>query len=328
MARLVLAFDAACRRRRRFSQLAPSGGRGHEPRLPCEEGRVPIAVTGGLGRLGRYVVQALAGCELRILDVAAPRDPPPGFRQADLRDLDAVCAAVAGCEDVVHLGAIDRSFATDDALTMQVNAIGTWNLFEACLRAGVRRVVHCSSVSVTGLDRSNPAMPPCYLPIDEAHPVRPSDAYGLSKRCGELIAEAYARRGLEVLVLRPCLVAFPEMADFMAGRSAPAGRSEPMPFLCSYVGPEDCARAFAAAVMLADYDGFETFFLAAADTFAAEPTVERLEALYRTRIVLTNPGLYADFPRASPVSHTRARERLGWSPATRWSAEAGSLRTP
>lgn len=282
-----------------------------------------IAVTGGRGRLGRYVVRALAGCDVRIIDVAAPPDPPTRFYHADLRDLDAIRAAVAGCEVVVHLGAIDRSFATDDALTMQVNAMGTWNLFEACRQAGVRRVVHCSSNSVTGLDRSNPTIPPCYLPIDEAHPLRPSDAYGLSKRCGELIAEAYGRRGLEVLVLRPCLVAFPEMADFMAGRDAPEGRSEPSSYLCAYVGPEDCARGFAAAVALADYTEFETFFLAAADTFAAEPTLARLEALYSARITVKDPDLYADLPRASPISHSRARERLGWSPTTRWSPEAG-----
>jgi UDP-glucose 4-epimerase len=305
-------------------RLAPNRGGRHE--LPASrEDAMLVAVTGGLGRLGRYVVRALADCQLKIIDLAMPADPPRGFHQADLRNLDAIEVAVAGCDVVVHLGAIDRSFATDDKLTMQVNTLGTWNLFEACRRGGVRRVVHCSSVSVTGLDRSNPTMPPCYLPVDEEHPLRPSDAYGLSKRCGELIAEAYSRRGMEVLILRPCLVAFPEMADFMAGRDAPAGRSEPRPYLCAYVGPEDCARGFAAAVALTDYTGPETLFLAAADTFAAEPTVARLETLYNTHIPLKDADLYAEFPRASPISHARARERLGWSPTTRWSPEAGCL---
>jgi hypothetical protein len=162
---------------------------------------------------------------------------------------------------VVHLGGIDRSVATDDAATMQVNALGTWNLFEASRLAGVRRVVHCSSGSVTGIDQSNPTMPPHYLPLDEAHALRPTDAYGLSKLCGERIAEAYARRGLEVVVLRPCFVAFPELVDFMAGRTGPADRAEPMPYLRAYVGPEDCAQAFAAAAALPDYTGYETFFL-------------------------------------------------------------------
>ena len=290
-----------------------------------------IAVTGGSGRLGRYVLRALdagsgGGHEPRVLDVV-----PPGDRRVDFRM--RTCAISRRCrrrcaefEVVVHLGGIDRSVATDDSATMQVNTIGTWNLFEASRCAGVRRVIHCSSSSVTGIDQSNPAMPPCYLPIDEAHALRPTDAYGLGKLCGEQIAAAYARRGMEVLVLRPCFVAFPELADFMAGRGGPgplstAGRTEPMPFLRAYVGPEDCARGFAAAVALQDYRGHETFFLAAADAFATEPTVARLEALYGAQMTLRDAALYRQFPMASPVSSARAGARLGWTATTRWSGD-------
>src|SRR5439155_10260884 len=135
-----------------------------------------------------------------------------------------------------------------------------------------------------GIDQSNPTMPPCYLPIDEAHAPRPTDTYGCSKLCGEQIAASFARRGLEVLVLRPCFIAFPELVGFMAGRHGPPGRDEPMPYLCAYVGPDDCARGFAAAVALADYAGLETFFLAAVDAFAMQPTVARLEELYGAQI--------------------------------------------
>ena len=275
-----------------------------------------IAVTGGLGRLGRYVVRALSSHTVRVLDIGAGSE----CVQADLRDLAALRAAVRGSEVVVHLGGIDRSVATDDAETMQVNAMGTWNLFEASLREGVRRVVHCSSSSVLGLDQSNPHMPPRYLPIDEAHELRPTDAYGLSKFCGERIAEAYSRRGLEVIVIRPCFVAFPEMAAFMSGRSGPEGRSEPLPYLRTYVSPEDCARGFAATVSVA-YAGFETFFLAAADAFAAEPTVARLETLYDTRIPVRDPAHFQRNERASPISHAAATARFGWGPTTRWTPE-------
>jgi UDP-glucose 4-epimerase len=280
-----------------------------------------IAITGGFGRLGQHVLRALDGHEVRVLDVAAPADRRVEFRSADLRDFAGVHVALQGIEVVVHLGGIDRSVATDDAATMQVNTMGTWNLFEASLRAGVRRVIHCSSSSVTGIDQSNPTMPPCYLPIDEAHALRPTDTYGLSKLCGEQIAASYARRGLEVLVLRPCFVAFPEFAAFMAGRAGPNGRDEPMPYLRAYVGPEDCARGFSAAVALADFAGFEIFYLAAADAFAAQPTVARLEELYGTKIQLRDPELYERCPRASPVSSGRAGQRLGWRPTTRWSGE-------
>jgi nucleoside-diphosphate-sugar epimerase len=280
-----------------------------------------IAITGGLGRLGQYVVRALAEHAPRVLDIGAPADPPANYHRADLRDLAALVAALQGIDVVVHLGAIDRSFATDDAATMQVNAMGTWNLFEASRRAGVRRVVHCSSSSATGLDASNPGLPPCYLPIDEAHPTHPTDAYGLSKLCGERIAEAFSRRGMEVLVIRPCFVAFPEMAEFMAGKPGPEGRAEPMPYLRAYVGPEDCARGFAAAATV-DYAGFEVFFLAAEDVFATEATIPRIHALYGAAIPVRDAALYERFPCASPVSHAAARARLGWMPTTRWPEEA------
>jgi nucleoside-diphosphate-sugar epimerase len=275
-----------------------------------------IAVTGGLGRLGRYVVRALEPHDVRVLDIGAENDCIP----ADLRDLAALRTALRGTEVVVHLGGIDRSVATDDAETMQVNAMGTWNLFEASLHEGVRRVVHCSSSSVLGLDQSNPHLPPRYLPIDEAHELRPTDAYGLSKFCGERIAQAFSRRGLEVIVIRPCFVAFPEMADFIAGRPGPQGRSEPLPYLGTYVSPDDCARGFAATVSV-EYAGFETFFLAAADAFAAEPTVARLEALYNMRIPMHDPAHFQRNDRASPISHAAAAARLGWSPTTRWTPE-------
>jgi nucleoside-diphosphate-sugar epimerase len=275
-----------------------------------------IAVTGGLGRLGRYVVRALASHNVRVLDIGTESE----CVQADLRDLAALRAALRGCEVVIHLGGIDRSVATDDAETMQVNAMGSWNLFEASVDQGVRRVVHCSSSSVLGLDQSNPRMPPRYLPIDEAHELRPTDAYALSKFCGERIAEAFSRRGLEVIVIRPCFIAFSEMAGFMAGRSGPADRREPLPYLRTYVGPEDCARGFAAAAIAA-YAGYETFFLAADDGFATEPTVARLEALYNSRIPLRDPEHFQRNARASPISHTAATARLGWTPTTRWTPE-------
>ena len=119
------------------------------------------------------------------------------------------------------------------------------------------------------------------------------------------------------MVIRPCFVAFPEMADFMAGRPGPEGRVEPMPYLRTYVGPEDCARGFASAATV-DYAGFEVFFLAAADAFATEPTVDRLEALYGAPIPVRDAMLYRDVPRASPISHAAALKRLGWAPTTRW----------
>jgi hypothetical protein len=68
-----------------------------------------------------------------------------------------------------------------------------------------------------------------------------------------------------------------------------------------------------------EYAGFETFFLAADDVFATEPTVSRLEALYGATIPVNDATLFQRFPRASPISNAAARKRLGWVPTTSWS---------
>src|SRR6202046_1582205 len=155
-----------------------------------------VAVTGASGRLGAYVLRALAAHEVRVVDLTPPAGFDLDFRTADLRDFAALQEGLRDIETVVHLGGIDRSVAIDDAATMQVNVMGTWNLFEASRCGGVRRVIHCSSNSVTGLYQTTRTMPPCYLPIDEDHPLRQTDAYALSNLGGEQIAASFARRGL------------------------------------------------------------------------------------------------------------------------------------
>ena len=63
-----------------------------------------IAITGASGRLGSYVLRALADHELRVVDLAAPDGLQVDFRMADLRAFDALHAALQGIEVVVHLG--------------------------------------------------------------------------------------------------------------------------------------------------------------------------------------------------------------------------------
>ena len=140
-------------------RAAVAGARSVPPRLRRQDTArtlagdlMQIAVTGGLGRLGRYVVRALASHDVRVLDIGAGDE----CVQADLRDLAALRAALRGSEVVVHLGGIDRSVATDDAETMQVNAMGTWNLFEASLqrRRSPRRPLLQQLCARTGPEQS------------------------------------------------------------------------------------------------------------------------------------------------------------------------------
>jgi nucleoside-diphosphate-sugar epimerase len=283
---------------------------------------VRIALTGGRGRLGRYVAAELRQRhEVRIVDrgatdAAEPATDPP----VDVLDFEALAAAFRDHEVVVHLAGIDQSLASAPAAVFETNVRGTWNVFEAAEQAGVRRVVLCSSTSVLGLDHTNPTLPPLYLPVDEAHPTRPSSTYGMSKLLGEEIAAAFARRGtLEVLILRPSYVAFPEMLAFLSGaKGTQAEReAEPVPLLRSYVGPEDAARAFALAAERG-YAGIETFLLASADTFSGTPTLEHLRQTYGALPPIRRPELYEHNPRASVLDHSRAERVLGWQPTTSW----------
>jgi nucleoside-diphosphate-sugar epimerase len=283
---------------------------------------VRIALTGGRGRLGRYVAAELRlRHEVRMVDRAAPEaSEPVPYASVDVLDDEALAKAFREQEVVVHLAGIDQSLASAPAAVFKTNVQGTWNAFEAAEQAGVRRLVLCSSTSALGLDHTNPSLPPIYLPVDEAHPTRPSSTYGMSKLLGEEIAAAFARRGtLEVLILRPSYVAFPEMLDFLSGtKGTQAEReAEPVPLLRSYVGPEDAARAFALAAERG-YAGIETFLLAAADTFAAEPTLDHLRRTYGALPPIRRPELYESNPRASVLDTEKARRVLGWQSTTSW----------
>jgi UDP-glucose 4-epimerase len=288
-----------------------------------------VLVTGGAGRLGRSVVAELAGhCRVSVLD-RDRRAARPDF-PVDVLDLDAVARALPGHDAVVHLAAIDVSVPAAPELIFDVNVRGTWNVLQAARQVGVRRAVVCSSVAATGID--SPQAPPFYLPIDEAHPLRPTRDYGLSKEVDEAIARSFARRGgMEVIVLRPAWVMFPEILrdvlDQLAGAVPAAGAvtgadtaervREPLPLLRSYVDPADVARAFRLALEV-PRASHEVFFVAAADTFHPTPTLPYLQEVYGALPEIRKPEIYGRDPRASAHDSSRAREVLGWSPSTTW----------
>jgi nucleoside-diphosphate-sugar epimerase len=288
-----------------------------------------VLVTGGAGRLGRYVVAELAAhCRVSVLD-RDHRAVRPDF-PVDVLDLDAVARAMPGHDAVVHLAAIDVSVPAPPERLFDVNVRGTWNILQAAHQAGVRRAVVCSSVAATGID--SPGTAPLYLPIDEAHPLRPTHPYGLSKEVDEAIARSFVRRGgMEVIVLRPAWVMFPEILrnvlDELAGRLPPAGpvtaadtaerAREPLPLLRSWVDPVDAARAFRLALEIPRASG-EVCFVAAADTFHPTPILPYLQEVFGALPELRKPEVYAQEPRASAHDCARARQVLGWTPSTTW----------
>jgi len=84
-----------------------------------------VAVTGGRGRLGTYVVAALREHhELRVLD-RTPPDDAADWKPVDMLDGAALVEALRGQEAVVHLAAIDSSLGAPAETTFEVNVRGT-----------------------------------------------------------------------------------------------------------------------------------------------------------------------------------------------------------
>ena len=172
-----------------------------------------LLITGGAGKVGQAIVRELlnsAAYEITVLDrTPGPERGPVNYLVGDIQDLGQVMEAMAGAEAVIHLAAIHNPNIAPTTVTYQTNVVGTFNVHHAAFRLGVKRVVSASSNAIVGWSYSERFMPD-YLPIDEDHPLRPEDVYGLSKEIGETIARSYARKGLETVMLRPSGVVSPE----------------------------------------------------------------------------------------------------------------------
>ncbi|AMM34449.1 NAD-dependent epimerase/dehydratase [Sinomonas atrocyanea] len=279
-----------------------------------------VVVTGGSGRVGRYVLENLAEIfQVRNADLApaltgAGGRPPAEaeFVKTDVLDLDDVRAALAGADAVVHLAAIDFDWKAPAEDYIRVNTLGTWNVLQAAEENGLDRAVLCSSVSACGLSEMRPDWAPQYLQVDEEHELRPVQAYSLSKQIMETMGQAVARGShMSVVALRPLAVVLPEtLAEFTGFVDDPELR-----WLYYYIEASDLARAFRAALE-SEVDGFDAFFISADDTCHPEPTLAWYPRVAGEETPPHDPAVFTANPRASVFSSARAKERLGWSPTS------------
>lgn len=162
-----------------------------------------ILVTGGSGRIGRYVMRdlAAAGHTVTNADLAPFPNLPGSFLRVDLTDPGDVYQALAytKSEAVVHLGAWANAGVVPDTRTYGDNVRGAYNVFQACADLGIRRIVYASSAQVYGFAGA----PPVYAPVDEDHPLRPVNSYALAKVAAEQAADYFIHNfGLEILSFR------------------------------------------------------------------------------------------------------------------------------
>lgn len=158
-----------------------------------------IVLTGAAGRLGSYLREPL--CKLCDTLVSTDIQDQPGalyegetYVQADLADFDAMNALIEGAEMVIHMGAIVDEAPFEELLGP--NFVGSYNVWEAAYRHGVRRVVYASSIHAVGMYPKNE-----FIDTEVAH--RPDTFYGLAKCFTEDLGRMYwEKRGIESVHMR------------------------------------------------------------------------------------------------------------------------------
>lgn len=318
-----------------------------------------IAITGVTGTFGRALVPLLEADERvgNIVGIARrPVDPAElgwsttTFRQADVRDADALTEAFEGADVVVHLAFLVTGTASR-AVTTAINVDGTRNAVRAAARVGAQRLVYASSVAAYGFHSDNPVV------ITEDWPTRPDHRFFYAEEKAEveelLRKEAEWHPELELYLLRPPIVLgphavgtknpLPEVVQHftrLAGRAVvamnravPVPVPVPMPALpLQFVHEDDVADALRLCVLGAGPPG--AYNIAGDDVVTLHDVARELgllpvplpvgatQRLASGIAAVPTPdflppvtGWIETLRHPAVVDTSKARRELGWSPA-------------
>lgn len=277
-----------------------------------------VVVTGGLGRSGRWIADRLADERWSVVCVDQTH---PGYEIDARENLDFCAADLAERGDaldlladldpdaVVHWAALPSPTRRAGGRVFETNVLAAYNVLVGAGRAGAR-VAWASSESAYGFPFAEEKRLPDYLPIREAHALRPEDPYGTSKVVGEEIGKMVTRRyGVPVASIRPSWIQYPgeyHCVDAREDLSAGAGN------FWSYVDARDVA-GIASAALEADFSGHEPFHVAAGDNYLEMPIEDALREFFGE--LPDNCNVSGD---DSALSVAKAEEVLDWTPDHSW----------
>ncbi|MCB8838605.1 NAD(P)-dependent oxidoreductase [Aurantimonas sp. VKM B-3413] len=287
-----------------------------------------IVFTGGTGKAGRHVVPYLLDKGHTVLNVDLVPFDHPGVNTliADITDSGQMFNALsshfgmdefatgkgpAPIDAVVHFAAIPRVLIQPDNETFRVNTIGTYNVIEAAMKLGIRKVVIASSETTYGVCFAEGDKDFHRFPLEEDYDIDPMDSYGLSKVVNEKTARAFSMRfGADIYAFRIGNVIEPHeydmFKDFLAD---PMSRKRNA---WSYIDARDLGQMVDLA-LAKDGLGFEVFNATNDTITATMPTAEFLAKHCPETPVTRELGEYE-----APLSNRKIREVLGFKEEHNW----------
>ena len=276
-----------------------------------------ILLTGSLGHLGVGVAHDLvgAGHDLTCVDrLASDGNARGAFVRDALSDVGRLAGLLRGLDAVVHCAAIATLHAAPEETVFATNVTTTANMLLAAERAGIRRFVYASSQSALGFAYAPQIVPPDRLPVDEMHPCRPVEGYGLSKHMGEQFCEMIsARSSMTTVALRFPVIWSHERFEAHTRKRledpVQAAKSQ-----WAYVDLRDAAAACRLAIEAPLSTRFRVYHVGAPQPFA-------LDAAERTLAETYGPGIpRADGwrPDGAVFGVDRVERELGFRAAWLW----------
>lgn len=287
-----------------------------------------IVFTGGSGKAGRHVIAHLLVKGHQVLNVDLKPLELRGVNTliADLTQSGQAFNALtthfgfdgfergraAGAPDaVVHFAAIPRVLIEPDNATFAANVLSTYNVVEAAMKLGVRKVVIASSETTYGVCFAEGDKDFHSFPLEEDYDVDPMDSYGLSKVCNEKTARAFAMRyGADVYALRIGNVIEPhEYEQFATFQTRPMMRKRNA---WSYIDARDLGE-IVHLCLEKDGLGFQVFN-AVNDTITLNMPTREFLTRHFPNVPITRPLDQFE----APLSNRKAREVLGFKEAHDW----------
>lgn len=287
-----------------------------------------IVFTGGSGKAGRHVVPYLLdrGHKVLNLDLAPLADDRVNTLLTDVTNSGEVFNALSmhfgfdGYETgkgpepvdaVVHFAAVPRVLMRPDNTTFAANVTSTYNVIEAAVKLGIRKVIIASSETTYGVCFAEGDKDYHSFPLEEDYDIDPMDSYGLSKLVNEKTARAFAMRsGIDIYALRIGNVIEPHEYDRFPGFFAdPPSRKRNA---WSYIDARDLGQIVDLCVAK-DGLGFQVFNAVNDTITAREPTQEFL-AKWAPDTPLSRPMQGNE----APLSNRKIREVLGFKEEHDW----------